>query len=391
MRSRGCPTRSCWRPSMLADAESRAGATPRPRPPRPRVASRREQQELGALQPRWARRAARARASCRALDAELASSRPRRRRSRATVERVGSASWCTWPTARGASWRRCCALAPLHEVGEQLQPSERSRSPTDAGRRCRSRRGAVRRRAAACASGGRGSRRRPSVEEQLTQEMERSAAGSRSCRAGSKLRRTEWVRDRQEAETRRSALRAQYHELREQQRQAARRLGEEGACPTCSRPAGRALRGVLEVLDDADRDGARRRALLPPAPRAARGNARGHRRARRGATAGDAGGERARAQAGAHAGGGGPARAAGARPRAEGAAARRAGRPSWPRCRAATSARGTRRSRRSSSELAALEHAGQPPQHAGGARARPAARARVARSAASPRRRASAM
>ena len=61
-------------------------------------------------------------------------------------------------------------------------------------------------------------------------------------------RRTEWVRDRQEAETKRQSLRDQYVELK-QQRERLAAAGEEGFCPTCTRPLGVQLRGVLEMLD----------------------------------------------------------------------------------------------------------------------------------------------
>ncbi|HEV7703737.1 MAG TPA: SMC family ATPase, partial [Gemmatimonadaceae bacterium] len=61
-------------------------------------------------------------------------------------------------------------------------------------------------------------------------------------------RRTEWVRDRQEAETKRQSLRDQYVELK-QQRERLAAAGEEGFCPTCTRPLGAQLRGVLDLLD----------------------------------------------------------------------------------------------------------------------------------------------
>jgi exonuclease SbcC len=61
-------------------------------------------------------------------------------------------------------------------------------------------------------------------------------------------KRTEWVRDRQEAETKRQALREQYAELK-QQRDRLEAAGEDGTCPTCTRPLGGSLRSVLELLD----------------------------------------------------------------------------------------------------------------------------------------------
>lgn len=62
-------------------------------------------------------------------------------------------------------------------------------------------------------------------------------------------RRTEWVRDRQEAETKRQALREQYTELKAQ-RDRIVSLGAEGACPTCARPLGDTYRAVLDLLDE---------------------------------------------------------------------------------------------------------------------------------------------
>jgi exonuclease SbcC len=62
-------------------------------------------------------------------------------------------------------------------------------------------------------------------------------------------RRTEWVRDRQEAQTKREALRAQFTELK-QQRDRVVAVGEDGECPTCSRPLGGSLHTVVEHLDE---------------------------------------------------------------------------------------------------------------------------------------------
>jgi exonuclease SbcC len=62
-------------------------------------------------------------------------------------------------------------------------------------------------------------------------------------------RRTEWVRDRQEAETKRQSLREQYVEAKEQ-RDRIVSLGAEGTCPTCARPLGETYRAVLDLLDE---------------------------------------------------------------------------------------------------------------------------------------------
>nr|MBA3891294.1 SMC family ATPase [Gemmatimonadaceae bacterium] len=61
-------------------------------------------------------------------------------------------------------------------------------------------------------------------------------------------RRTEWVRDRQEADTKKDALRQQYSDLRQQREQLAE-LGADSPCPTCTRPLGATYTTVLEDLD----------------------------------------------------------------------------------------------------------------------------------------------
>ncbi len=60
--------------------------------------------------------------------------------------------------------------------------------------------------------------------------------------------RTVWVRDAQDAKTKRQALLEQYQELREQ-RQRIVKAGADGVCPTCARPLGVEFAKVLELLD----------------------------------------------------------------------------------------------------------------------------------------------
>jgi exonuclease SbcC len=60
--------------------------------------------------------------------------------------------------------------------------------------------------------------------------------------------RTIWVRDAQDAKTKRQGLLDQFQELREQ-RQRIVNAGAEGVCPTCTRPLGAEYAKVLELLD----------------------------------------------------------------------------------------------------------------------------------------------
>ena len=60
--------------------------------------------------------------------------------------------------------------------------------------------------------------------------------------------RTAWVRDAQDARTKRQGLADQYQDLKEQ-RQRLVKAGPEGDCPTCARPLGAEYENVLGLLD----------------------------------------------------------------------------------------------------------------------------------------------
>ncbi|MEO6057702.1 MAG: SMC family ATPase [Gemmatimonadales bacterium] len=60
--------------------------------------------------------------------------------------------------------------------------------------------------------------------------------------------RTAWVRDAQDARTKRQGLLDQYQELREQRLRIVQ-AGREGVCPTCARPLGPEYEKVLGLLD----------------------------------------------------------------------------------------------------------------------------------------------
>jgi exonuclease SbcC len=61
-------------------------------------------------------------------------------------------------------------------------------------------------------------------------------------------RRAAWVRDAQDAQTKRQHLLDQYQELKDQ-RQAILDAGPDGHCPTCARPLGGEFENVVGVLD----------------------------------------------------------------------------------------------------------------------------------------------
>ncbi len=88
----------------------------------------------------------------------------------------------------------------------------------------------------------------PALEEEVTVQLEQKRREAEEALGIMERARTAWVRDKQEAMTRREALLAQWRELKDQ-RERLISLGEEGTCPTCQRPLGTHFRAVLDLLD----------------------------------------------------------------------------------------------------------------------------------------------
>ncbi|HKY98655.1 MAG TPA: SMC family ATPase, partial [Gemmatimonadaceae bacterium] len=89
----------------------------------------------------------------------------------------------------------------------------------------------------------------PAQEEEVTEELEKKRGELEAAQGDLEARRTEWVRDRQDADTKLRDLRKQYLEVQEQ-RERVISLGADGACPTCSRKLGENLENVVEHLTE---------------------------------------------------------------------------------------------------------------------------------------------
>ncbi|CAN5874736.1 hypothetical protein BH11GEM2_BH11GEM2_37040 [soil metagenome] len=89
----------------------------------------------------------------------------------------------------------------------------------------------------------------PALEEEVTLELERVRAMLELVEGELEAKRTEWVRDRQEADTKRTALREQYAEVKEQ-RERLIAAGEDGMCPICERALHDHYRSVLDHFDE---------------------------------------------------------------------------------------------------------------------------------------------
>jgi exonuclease SbcC len=87
------------------------------------------------------------------------------------------------------------------------------------------------------------------MAEAIAAELKARTADFESATTALEARRTEWVRDRQEAITKRDALRTQYQDVKDHFDKIVE-LGEEGACPTCQRVLGGHFRDVHEGLEE---------------------------------------------------------------------------------------------------------------------------------------------
>ena len=89
----------------------------------------------------------------------------------------------------------------------------------------------------------------PALEEEVTVELEAARAQFETTSHALEVLRTEWVRDKQEAETKLQELRRQYADVK-QQRDRIVELGAEGICPTCNRVLGVNFRAVVAQLGE---------------------------------------------------------------------------------------------------------------------------------------------
>jgi exonuclease SbcC len=88
----------------------------------------------------------------------------------------------------------------------------------------------------------------PEQEEEVTLALEQQRRALDAALRDLQALRSDWDRDRQEAETKLKSLRDQYSDLKAQREQVLN-LGEDGVCPTCTRVLGSTFRTVLDQLD----------------------------------------------------------------------------------------------------------------------------------------------
>ena len=78
--------------------------------------------------------------------------------------------------------------------------------------------------------------------------LEKARTELEHAEEGAEKAHTAWIRDRQDAETKRQSLRDQYRDLQKQREQIVG-AGPDGTCPTCARPLGVEYETVLGAID----------------------------------------------------------------------------------------------------------------------------------------------
>ncbi|HEY2163793.1 MAG TPA: SMC family ATPase [Gemmatimonadaceae bacterium] len=89
----------------------------------------------------------------------------------------------------------------------------------------------------------------PALETEVAASLKQSRESLDETQRALEAAQTDWVRDKQEAETKRQALIERLKDVRAQRDQIVE-LGEGGICPICARPLGTHFRSVLDVLDN---------------------------------------------------------------------------------------------------------------------------------------------
>ncbi len=89
----------------------------------------------------------------------------------------------------------------------------------------------------------------PALRDEVQSQLTHARASLATATELAGARRTDWVRDKQEVETRRTQKRDEYTDIRTQL-DRLQELGAEAPCPTCLRPLGASHAALIEELSD---------------------------------------------------------------------------------------------------------------------------------------------
>jgi exonuclease SbcC len=200
---------------------------------------------LAEVRPRWEElqqlrdRALAREGDLRVADHEVAAARDRAERLERQATEVATAQ-----RRLDELWKRVEPLPTLHDEAERLG---RQAEGFAARQRVQAQLAEVRRTLEATAARG---ARLPAGEvlAQARGRLEETEAALAAAGTEAEMLRTIWVRDAQDASSKRATLLDQFRDLREQ-RDRVVHAGPDGDCPTCARPLGVEYAKVLELLD----------------------------------------------------------------------------------------------------------------------------------------------
>ena len=89
----------------------------------------------------------------------------------------------------------------------------------------------------------------PALRDEVQAALVAARGTTAAATEAAGLRRTDWVRDRQEVETKRNQKRDEYSDIKVQL-DRLRELGADAPCPTCLRPLGASYAALMEELGD---------------------------------------------------------------------------------------------------------------------------------------------
>jgi exonuclease SbcC len=209
------------------------------------AASEAAEQRLAAIRPQW-EKLQQVREAAIALEAEI---KLADQKAAATSERT---TRLEQEAAEAASARQRLdevrrRLAPLPALREEAQALERQAEAYAARKGYQAQLDEVRAHLASIQERISRVPSKPVLEDAL-ERVNAARASLTAATIESEERRTVWVRDAQDAKTKRQGLLEQYQELKEQ-RQRIVKAGAEGVCPTCARPLGTEYAKVLDLLD----------------------------------------------------------------------------------------------------------------------------------------------
>ncbi|HUQ20217.1 MAG TPA: SMC family ATPase [Gemmatimonadaceae bacterium] len=202
---------------------------------------------LALLEPKWAR-VQKDREKAQALLADVTATEREATAVRHNLERV-AAELATMAGSRAELTELQIAIEPLGELKDELQVLEELYREEGRRKTLVENEAVLREEIDKLNARLASMKNAPADEEAVTEQLEKKRSELEDVQGSLEAKRTAWVRDRQDAETKRNNLRQQWTDVRDQ-RDRVMSLGANAPCPTCSRALGDSLHTVVEHLEE---------------------------------------------------------------------------------------------------------------------------------------------